>query len=73
MTRTPIYFESIPRQETPEDTTRRLGDALDNDIRNTIRKIYSPLQRQASDAVVFVCLALFLSTIAIVAQLVTAP
>lgn len=58
------------RNESPEQITRRLGDHLDNDIRDTVSRIYAPLNRQASDGVVFVVLALFCATIAILVQLV---
>lgn len=66
----PTIEFTAARQETPEQTVRRCGDVLDHDIRDTVTKIYAPLNRQASDGVAFVVLALFLGTVALLAPIV---
>lgn len=43
--------------------------AIENDIRETIQRIYGTPQRQASDALALVVLGLFIGTIAILANL----
>lgn len=53
--------------ETPEQVTRRCGDRMERDIRETVARIYAP---QAGDAVTLVAIALFVATVALLAQLV---
>ena len=50
-------------------TPKQIEADLDRDIRETIEKIYGPINRQVRDSVAFVALALFLGTLAILAQI----
>ncbi len=49
---------------------RALGDAIDHDIRDAVQASFGTPQRQASDALALVVLALFLGTAAILLRLV---
>lgn len=42
----------------------------ENDIRDTIHRTYGTPQRQASDAVALVALALFVGTVALLARII---
>lgn len=49
---------------------RQLGDAIDHDIADTVHTSFGTPQRQASDALALVVLALFIGTAAILLRLV---
>jgi hypothetical protein len=58
-----------PNNSPDNRTVEQIAREVDYEIRDTIVRIYGTPQRQASDALALVAIALFCATVALIAQL----